>query len=280
VYRDLAILISCRWLFRHSIFHFHAGGLCEFASKLSSWEQPLFWLAYRRPDCAIVLSERNPADGEYLQARAVVIVPYGIPDPTLGITRERPSSAAVRILYVGALRESKGVSILIDAARRLRERGYAFELALMGDWESATFRDVVQGLVTEHGLMDCVEFIGCLDGRPKWQAYADADLFCFPTFFESETFGVVLLEAMAFGLPVIASDWRGVGSVVVPNVTGLLVPPADAETLTQKLAELLADPDLRRTLGAAGRHRYETLFTFDVWLRNMEAALLVCKQGD
>jgi glycosyltransferase involved in cell wall biosynthesis len=280
IYRDMAILLSCRWLFRRTVFHFHAGGIGDFAATLAPWERRLFRLAYGRPDCAIVLSERNPADGLRLGARRSVTVPYGIPDEAGTCRRQRPSDATLRILYVGSLRESKGVLVLLEAACRLRERGFDFQLEFVGEWSSPAFREQTLRFVAEHQLTAHCLWRGRLTGASKLQAYADADLFCFPTFFEAETFGVVLLEAMQCGLPVVASDFRGVGSVVAPDVSGFLVPPRDAGALAERVAVLLADAERRRAMGDAGRRRYCEHFTLERWLQEMESALLSVREAD
>jgi glycosyltransferase involved in cell wall biosynthesis len=279
MYRDIVVLLSCRWLFRRTIFHFHAGGLGDFAATLSRWQRLLFWLAYRHPDCAILLSDRNPPDGARVGARRSISVPYGIPDEANGYRRGRPFDAVPRILYMGALRESKGVFVLLEAARRLSDRGLNFEIEFAGEWQLPDFREQAIDFVAAHALTSLIMWRGRVEGSTKWQAFADADLFCFPTFFEAETLGVVVLEAMQSRLPVVAADFRGVGSVVEPGVTGYLVPPRDAGALADRLAELLLDPARRRAFGEAGRRRYEARYTSALWLREMESALLSVRES-
>lgn len=279
MYRDLAFLLCCRWMFAHTVFHFHASGLSELATRLHGWERWLFRRAYGEPDCAIVLSELTAPDGQSLSARRNRIVPYGIPDDAARYRRRRAANAATAtILYVGALRETKGLLILLEAARALIERGLVLQLQLVGAFISASFQERVMTFIAEHGLAPHVHFHGPLDGDAKWQAFADADLLCFPSFYEAEAFSVALLEAMSFGLPVVASDWRGAGAIVEPGVTGLLVPPKDAVALAGALARLIERPELRAELGRAARRRFENHFTLEHWLSAMEAALLSVRE--
>jgi glycosyltransferase involved in cell wall biosynthesis len=81
------------------------------------------------------------------------------------------------------------------------------------------------------------------------------------------------VEAMMFGLPVVATDWRGLPDIVVDGETGFLVPPKIAQSIAERLERLILDPDLRAAMGAAGRRRYEERFTINKFRNRMEEAL-------
>jgi glycosyltransferase involved in cell wall biosynthesis len=102
-------------------------------------------------------------------------------------------------------------------------------------------------------------------GHVPWQQLADlyrrASVFVMPSFYE--TFGISVIEAMAFGLPVVATRTGGLPEVVDDGVTGILVPAGDAEALADALIRLLRDPDLRRRMGQAGQERVRAEFTID-----------------
>jgi glycosyltransferase involved in cell wall biosynthesis len=272
MYRDLVILISTRWMFEHIIFHFHAGGLTKLYPKLNPVLRFLFRWAYLEPDGAIVLSELNPPDAEHLKAKRVFMIPYGLEDNFISDDvkeKELPS-----ILYVGTLRESKGILVLIDALAELHRRKVPFRAELMGRFSSARFRDRVVDRMDRHKIASSVKFLGVLSGDDKWQAFAAADVFCFPTFFESETFGLVVLEAMQFALPVVATRWRGVPSLVRDGETGYLVPPRDSTVLADKLAELLLNPEQAENMGQRGREAYLQHYTIEKFRNRLEEAFL------
>lgn len=88
-----------------------------------------------------------------------------------------------------------------------------------------------------------------------------ADIFCLPSHYPQEGQPLVVLEAMAAELPVVATAWRGIADTVVDGVTGFLVPISDPVAVSSKLAELVDDPDLRRRMGAEGRRRHEAHYT-------------------
>ncbi len=275
VYRDMAILIATRWMFDHTVFHFHAGGLSELYQRLNPIERQLFQLAYFRPDCAIRLSEENPPDGKCLEAMTEVTIPNGIEDVHPEHAEKKDDvSEVLRILFVGVLRESKGVLVLLAACRMLKERGEVFRLELMGRFQSSAFEAKVKEIVSTNGMEDQVAFLGVRSGVDKWNAYARADIFCFPTFYKAETFGVVVLEAMQFELPVVATRWRGVSSLVRDGETGLLVPVHDAVAVAECLDRLIHDPKLRRKMGKKGRETFLKEYTLDSWHKNMERVLI------
>ena len=135
--------------------------------------------------------------------------------------------------------------------------------------EEKKFKDFIQN----HRLEEIVEFTGPLYDDNKWKAYAAADIFCFATHYSAESFGLVAVEAMMFGLPVVATNWRGLPYIVLNGETGFLVPPKDAQSIAERLEILILDPDLRAAMGAAGRRRYEENFTVEKFRNSMESAL-------
>jgi glycosyltransferase involved in cell wall biosynthesis len=273
VLRDLVVLLCTRWAFRSTVLHFHAGGVSEIEPELPRPLRALFRAAYAHADLAIQTSALNPPDGRRLGARRVVVVPNGVPDhPTAQEPREARNAPPI-VLYVGVLRESKGVLVLIEACRRLRERGLDFRLHLMGAFASSSFKSLVHDAVADAGLMEMTVFLGTLSGDAKAATFRGSDVFCYPTYFEAESFGMVLIEAMQFALPIVATRWRGVPSVVEHGDNGFLVPVRDATALEAGLNSLLTDPELRRRMGRRGREIYLERFTEQRYRREMETVL-------
>ncbi len=278
--RDLVLLGLTRWLFKHVVFHFHATGISTLYRQQGMLGQWLFRRAYFKPDLALCLSSLTTDDAAFIQARRIAIIPNGVPD--IKIHASKPRKALVpTLLYAGSVRESKGVLVLIEACRLLNGTTPAFELALMGSPYPEPFGDDVKKAIRIAGLTEQATLLGEQIGTAKTSAFAKAAVFCFPSFYEAETFPLVLLEAMSAGLPIVATQWRGISAIVEDGINGFLVPPYDPEALAGKISLLLSDTPLRHRMGMASRKMYEDRYTLEIFQRNMEIALSsLCKAGN
>jgi glycosyltransferase involved in cell wall biosynthesis len=279
MYRDILILVCTRWLFAKTVFHFHAGGVSELYDQLPSWQRWFYRRAYFQADAAIRISALNPEDGRRLAAKRDYVIPYGIEDPLPGksLAASNPAAARggpLRMLYVGIVSEAKGIMVLIEACAKLASRGVSFEVEIMGQWESPDFATHAQRRIEELTLGPQIRFLGVLTGEKKFEAFGRANVFCFPTHLQCETFGLVLLEAMACGLPTVATRWRGIPSIVDEGQTGFLFEPRDFNAMANRLATLAGDPSLRERMGRAGRAKFEREFTFAQHASRMRSALL------
>jgi glycosyltransferase involved in cell wall biosynthesis len=208
---------------------------------------------------AIAVSESTKADWARrtrLSQRKTVVIPNGI-DPQrfcrrlgkiearqmLGLPIEAPVIAAV-----GRLSVQKGFAYLLDAVARLTPIHPKLTVALAGDGPA---RAELREQAARSGLADRVRFLGFqADVQPVLDA---ADVFALPSLWEAMPYA--LLEAMAAGLPVVASSVAGVPEVVVQDETGLLIPPRKSAALAAALDRLLASPALRDRMGQAARER-------------------------
>jgi glycosyltransferase involved in cell wall biosynthesis len=270
VLRDMIILTSIRWMFKKTIFHFHAAGLSEIGPRFSGVLKLLFSASFSRPDIAIRLTEFNPQDGKYLKAKKELVIPNGISDNFMGFSKNPESKASIgTILFVGLIKESKGVLALLEAARILSEKKVDFVIKIMGKFESAFFQSRVNRVIRDFGIDKQVQFLGVLTGEPKYRTFASSDIFCFPSFFESESFGLVVVEAMQFCLPVVATKWRGIQSLVEEGKSGYLTQIKDGRAIADKLEILIQNPDLRTQMGKRGRELYLQQYTVDKFHNNM-----------
>lgn len=160
------------------------------------------------------------------------------------------------LLFVGRLRIRKGVEVLLTALDLLRLQGVAAPLVIAGDGEH---RAALEAAAARRGLdASAVRFLGRADAARVRALLAAARALVVPSTYEGMP--LVILEAMAAGLPVIASRVSGIPEVVVDGETGWLVPPEDPEALAAALAELLADPGEARRRGVVGKRRVDELY--------------------
>jgi glycosyltransferase involved in cell wall biosynthesis len=197
--------------------------------------------------------------------------PFARPDP-LAAARLRlcwsSADAAVArpvVLFVGRLRAYKGLPFLLRAMPHV-----AASLALVGDGPQ---RRSLQALSRQLGVADRVHFAGHLTQAQLAAAYQAADVFVLPSHLPSEAFGLVMVEAMASGLPVVCTELgTGTSMVVQHGETGLVVPPADPAALAGALNRLLTDDELRRRFGQAGLARARAEFSAETYVSRTQAA--------
>lgn len=165
---------------------------------------------------------------------------------------------------VGRMHRSKDFGNLLTAMVQVRKRIPAVWLLLVGDGE---LRGELESRAQTLGLSSVVTFTGIRDDVPD--ILAALDIFVLPSRWEG--LPLVVLEAMAAGLPVVATAVGGTPEVVVDGVTGLLVPPRDPAALAQAITRLLRNPDLRRKMGRAGRERVTEHFSVEQMVRKTES---------
>lgn len=282
VLRDAAILAATRPFFSKTVLHLHAVGFRQLYEQLSGWQRWLLRRGLFYADGVIRVSSLTPNDGEELKARNEYIVPNGIDDLGVEMTHPRAKrkideGEPMSVLFVARLSESKGLWVLIDACARLVARGIPVRLDVMGDFESKEFADRTLAKVASLKLEGNVRFLGHLNGPAKLSAFAEADVLCHPTF--NDSFGLVIVEAMACGLPVVATRWCSIPTIVDDGTTGFLVAPHDSEAVAERLACLAIDADARQRMGRAGREKFLREFTINRHLDRMRGVLLEVAEG-
>ena len=155
-----------------------------------------------------------------------------------------------RLLFVGRLAAVKGLPMLLDAAAALAAEHPGLRLTIVGDGPDRAW---LEARAAELGIGAQVVFTGYRSQAEVADALTETDVFVLPSF--AEGVPVVLMEAMAARVPVVATRVAGVAELVEDGVSGHLVPPGDAETLTGALRRIMGDEALRRAMGAAGRAR-------------------------
>src|SRR5690242_10318724 len=178
------------------------------------------------------------------------ILPRGLDTELFHPTRRDPAffekfgatNGQVRLLYVGRVSREKDLDLLVEAYRRLRTEGLSIQLFIVGHGPYSE--------TLEKSLPDAY-FTGYLTGKELAAAYASADIFVFPS--TTDTFGNVIIEAQASGVPVIVSDSGGPKELVENNENGLITKSHDPDDLTRAIRELVVDSDRRKQMGSHAR---------------------------
>ena len=174
--------------------------------------------------------------------------PVDMENPAASIKK----NPAPKIGFMGRMEPVKGIDLLIEAADKLKQSGLSFSMELAGG-DGGAYRETVHA----KGLSEIISFPGWHD-RPE-EIYAHWDIFCLPS--RNEPFGLSLIEAMATGIPAVASQCNGPADIIEDGVSGFLTPIENADALAEKLTLLIQDNELRQQMGIAARERIKNNYS-------------------
>ena len=248
----VAARMGCR-----TVLHVHGGAFDQFHAQSSYFTRGFIGRVLAKADRTIALSAWWRDELKRMSPRADVVVienAVSIPD-TLG---ERRHGGPCRFLLLARMDDWKGIDDLLAAAGQLRSAGLQFELTLAGPPGSAGDEGILAAKIARQALTGIVHYVGPVLGPAKEELLRAADVYVQPS--HHEGMPVSLLEAMALGLPVIATKVGAVAEMVTPEGDGVLVPPRAPDQLAAAMMRLCADPTMRNTLGAKGRDTIQRRF--------------------
>ncbi|HUG41004.1 MAG TPA: glycosyltransferase family 4 protein [Longimicrobiales bacterium] len=271
-------VLHVHWPLPHALFGLAgraAGGVplvCSFYSVELTWVRrkmpylkPFLRRVIRTADAVTAISSSTEAMVRELYDRPVLRIPFGatIEPEVPGDPAPWRGGRPFRVLFVGRLVERKGVEHLIAAVARLRA-GRDIELHVVGD---GPYRGRLEAAARESGSAGAVRFHGFVSREELSRRFAESDVFVLPAVVDAkgdvEGLGVVLIEALRYGTPVIASAAGGIVDIVRDGETGLLVPPGDEAALAGAIARLQDDPALAARLVRGGQAHVEREFAWD-----------------
>ena len=232
---------------------FHAAR--EDGARLYSYTRRLLMPGFRHLDGKIAVSQaaanliQKNFPGYYnIIPNGVEVERFSAPQPSI----PELDDGMINILFVGRLEKRKGLRYLLRAFARVKAKHPDTRLIVAGGYDQRQ-RGGYERWVNDAGLRD-VEFVGYVPNEmlPRYQH--SSHIFCAPNT-GNESQGIILLEAMAAGRPVVASNIAGFAGVITHDVEGLLVRPKDSEALAEALLELVEDPDMRRDIGIKAAER-------------------------
>lgn len=282
IYRDWLVMLLCRPFFPRRIFYWQAAGLGEWLrTEARGWERGLTRLLVGKPDLSILMGEFCRGDGQAVESAHIELIPNGVPDPCPDFerevlprrlerirTRQKISAAGksaplgqFKVLFLSLCTREKGLFDTLEAVAGLNQRlasaqaPIRVQLDVAGKFwreeERVEFEKRIAGSDLNGSVAGSappvVTYHGFVAGKEKHQLFLDNDCFCFPSYYQAESFGIVLVEAMAFGLPIIAAKWRTIPELLPKGYEGLVEPksPAQIAAVLERLLVKDYDPALR-----------------------------------
>jgi len=302
LYRDWLVMLFCRPFFDKVILHWHAAGLAKWLETSAQiTARAITYRLYKPVDLSIVLSKYTSGDAEKFLSHRICRLNYGIPDPcpdfaTAVLPRRRARLAArqklfkgesleaghlsgdggdpriMNILYLAHCTREKGLfdtlegAALANAELARKNSPLQMRLTVAGEFFTTSEQAEFNERVTQLGMNASATCIGFVSGERKQRAFIESDCFCFPTYYHAESFGLVVVEAMAFGLPIVTTRWRSLPEIL-PSDYPCLVDTRSPEQIADALLRLV-------TSGVGDRLREIFLrnFTLESYLTGLATA--------
>jgi glycosyltransferase involved in cell wall biosynthesis len=248
-----------------------------------AWHRPAYRLVRQMYDQVHAVSEevrRYAIRSDGLDPRRVVTIHNGV-DANMRVERVQPEDCPGQLVVsmVANVRRVKGIDIFLHTAGLVKARFPNTKFRIAGIFgtnvEHLAYKDEVLRLRKTLNLEKQVDFLGASTQVPEF--LASSDVFVLPS--RSEGFSNALLEAMVCGLPAIATEVGGNPEILEDGVSGFLVPTEDPVAIADRIMRLLADPELRRRLGKAGRDRVLERFTIEMMVNRVIAAYELLLSG-
>lgn len=255
--KDAPFVLLCKLFRRKILIHQHNKGMSNCVDK-----QPYKWLlplVYKNTKVILLSWYLYPDIEKVVKKEQVVICPNGIPE----LFDEEPhferNNEVPHLLFLSNLIPSKGVYVLLDACKILKDKGYKFVCDFVGGESKEITKEIFEKAVEERGLNECAIYNGPKYGKEKELYFSKSNIMTHPTM--NDAFPLVLLEAMQYKLPIISTNIGGIADIVEPMVNGLITISGSPEELSNNIQKLLLDENLRTLLGENGYKIFKKKYT-------------------
>lgn len=265
--KDAPFVLLCKLFRRRVVIHQHNKGMANDVNKsIYRWLLPL---VYRNTSVVLLSWYLYDDISSVVKKEQVYICPNGIPESIKNRVNIQKDNEIPHILFLSNLLLEKGVLVLLDALKLLKDRGYSFICDFVGSETKDLNSEAFEQEVKKRGLDTVVIYNGCKYGRDKSAFFEQADVFVFPTFYHNECFPLVLLEAMEHSIPCISTIEGGIRDIIDDKVSGYVIPCKDFVALERAIEKLILDSGLRKEMGAKGRNKFEKEFSLEIFEKNM-----------
>ncbi len=268
-YKDFVVVKLLKLLHCKIVVHYHNKGV---STRQDRWLDDKLYRCFFRGLKVILLAEALYKDVQkYVRREDVYICPNGIPETLAEEPKAERHNTVPHLLFLSNLLVSKGVLVLLDACRILKDKGYSFICEFVGGETAEIDAERFKEEVERRGLDKLAIYVGRKYGAEKENKLSSADIFVMPTM--NEAFGLVNVEAMEYKLPVISTNEGGIPDVVKDGENGLIAERNDSQSLASCISRLLDDRQLREKMGEDGYHKFKEKFTLRRFEKQMHDIL-------
>ncbi|MDD2653615.1 MAG: glycosyltransferase family 4 protein [Candidatus Omnitrophica bacterium] len=267
-YKDMIFVLLLRIFHVKRLYHLHGKGVSlkkDFLHKL------LYKYCFNKSKVILVSQSLFYDIKDYIDKKNVFVLPNAIHNTLKDsefekIIKKRSFKERADLLFLSNITRNKGAFFALEAAQILKNNGLNFKFYFVGEWKDVSSEEFFDK-VEQCNLKNEVKYLGFKTGKDKSFILEESDIFVYPTY--NDIFGIVNLEAMEYGLPIISTDEGAIPEIVEDNVTGFIIPKKNGPSLSKKIETLIRDKQLRIKMGTQGRKKFLANYTFDKFEENL-----------
>lgn len=265
-YRKMVFIILAKVWGKKIVFHCHSGKFDQFYDQGPDWQKFLIRWVLSMSDAVVVLSSHwTSFFSQMVPASKLKVLLNAVPLADYQSAAARfPKSSEPTILFAGQFTENKGIFDLLSIIPELVTKIPTVKVLLAGSGDVKR----IQALLRDSGIEGSVRLLGWVDSRKLIGLYHQSHLFVLPSYYEGSP--MVMLEAMACGLPIVSTRVGGIPELVTEEVNGILINPGDRKTLLASLSRLLADPGLRDRMGLKNVEKIKEKYDIPIYIKKLK----------
>lgn len=260
-FKDFFICFFVKFFNKNIVYHFHNKGISTNRMVHSIIKREFF------KNVKIILLSPLLYDDikKYVEEDNVYYCPNGISEcDSINEKFNNDVEGRVSILYLSNMIKSKGVYILLETCKMLKDKNVNFLCKFIGPWYEIK-ENAFYSKVDEYNLENHVKYLGPKYGRDKYSELRNSDIFTFPSFYPDECFPLVLLEAMSCKLPIVTTNEGAISEIIENEKQGFIISKNNPKELTAALEILIENEDLRNQMGRAGFKKFKEKYTIDTF---------------
>jgi len=262
--RDFSISLLMKMLNQNVIYHLRTQ-----INDINRFKRFIYKKAFKNSKIIILGKELKNEILKYFHAQNISILPNAIPCKLLDneykyIEEKRRNKKCLKLLFLSNMIKSKGWPKVLEAAFYLQIKKTDFMLTFAGDWPSDKEKNEFYKLVKQYNLEENVKFVGHVNEEKKNSLLANTDILLFPTEYKLETFGRVIIEAMEYGIPVIANSIGSIPSIIEHGETGFLLKKNTANEIEEYILKI-SDKIILSEMGKKARQRFLDYYELKIY---------------